>query len=540
MFRPLAALAVILFTAMPLLAANVARYDVFDQALECDKELDKPLWDARVYVDFTSPSGKTSTVEAFWDGDRTWRFRQSPNELGPWKWTTRCQEQASLSGKSGTFDCIEYFGDSPVYKHGPIRLTENRLFFQYEDGTPFFFLGDTAWNGVLKATDEQWDRYLTMREQQEFTVIQFVSTQWRGGDKTIPDRVYYPTKPIGVNAKEFQRLDKRVVAINQHGMVACPVVLWALNPSDPGNILPEKDAQRLAEYIKARWGAYNVIWMLSGDCPFKGDSVERWKRIGQNVFGDSQRLCTLHASGQNWIVDKFADQSWYDFVGYQSGHGDAAGALNWHVAGPVKDAWNKAVIARPIVNLEPNYEAHPAYESKKVHDGQHVRRAAYWSLLISPPAGVTFGHNSIWIWNEKKGDAESHGNLRNVEPWTAGLETPGTKSMTVLYDFFASGPREKLRPDQDLLASQLGEKNRNHYVAAASTEDGAWQVVYLPVGGKIGLKAEKLQNPRFARWFNPRTGEFSKPVNPTADGSTLTFEAPNSEDWVLDLRRELP
>lgn len=539
MLRSFAILAALLTASATMSAAEVARYTVFDDAIECEKELDKPLWDARVFVDFTSPSGQKSTVEAFWDGGKTWRFRQSPGEVGEWKWTTRCEQQPSLAGKSGTFSCVAYAGDNPIYQHGPIRLTKDRRFFQYDDGTPFFFLGDTAWNGVLKATDEDWERYLTTREKQKFTVIQYVSTQWRGGDKTIPDRVYLPTDPIGVNAGEFQRLDRHVAAINEHGMVACPVVLWALNPSDPGNILPEKDAQRLAEYIKARWGAYNIIWMLTGDCPFKGNSVERWQRIGQNVFGDHQRLCTLHASGQNWIVDKFANQDWYDFVGYQSGHGDAAGALNWHVAGPVKDAWNKGA-ARPIVNLEPNYEAHPAYESKKPHDGQHVRRAAYWSLLISPPAGVTFGHNSVWVWNEKAGNAENHGNLRNVEPWTAGLETPGTKSMTVLVDFFASGPREQLRPDQGLLATQPGEKNRNHYAVAAKTGDGSWGVVYMPVGGKLSLKADQVEQPVVARWFNPRTGEFGKPVSGTVAGSTLTYEAPNSEDWVLDLRRNLP
>ncbi|TWT38424.1 apiosidase-like domain-containing protein [Blastopirellula retiformator] len=540
MFRSLAALAVMVLVAPSLSAATVARYDVIDQSLSCEKELAQPLWDAQVYVDLTFPSGKQTTVEAFWDGGATWRFRYCPGELGVWKWTTRCEQQSSLSGKSGSFDCIEYFGDSPIYQHGPIRLSENRLFFQYDDGTPYFFLGDTAWNGVLKATDDDWGRYLTIRQQQQFTAIQFVSTQWRGGDKTIPDRVYYPTKPISVNAKEFQRLDKRVVAINQHGMVACPVVLWALLGSDPGNALPEKDAQRLAEYIKARWGAYNVIWMLSGDCPFKGDSAERWKRIGKNVFGDRQRLCTLHASGQNWILGKFADQPWYDFIGYQSGHGDGGSALQWHLAGPVKDAWNQSKNTRPIINLEPNYEAIPAYESKQKHDDQHVRRAAYWSLLISPPAGVTYGHNSIWIWNEKQGAAENHGSLRNVEPWTAGLKTPGTKSMTVLFDYFASGPRQKLRPNQQLLATQIGKKNRNHFVAAASTKDGDWSVVYMPVGGKLDLKADQLPDSSNARWFNPRTGEFGKPVSPQQEGSTLTFEAPSSEDWVLDLRRELP
>jgi Putative collagen-binding domain of a collagenase len=61
-------------------------------------------------------------------------------------------------------------------------------------------------------------------------------------------------------------------------------------------------------------------------------------------------------------------------------------------------------------------------------------------------------------------------------------------------------------------------------------ETGKLYVVYLPRGGNAIVK---VQPGRYeVRWFNPRTGEFSKAG--IAEGSTWTSPvAADSEDWVL-------
>lgn len=46
--------------------------------------------------------------------------------------------------------------------------------------------------------------------------------------------------------------------VNERGLVAAPVVLWALVEDDLGCKLPEEDAIRLARYIVARYGAYQT------------------------------------------------------------------------------------------------------------------------------------------------------------------------------------------------------------------------------------------------------------------------------------------
>ena len=46
---------------------------------------------------------------------------------------------------------------------------------QYSDGTPFFYLGDTAWELFHRTNKEEADLYLEDRARKGFTVIQAVA-----------------------------------------------------------------------------------------------------------------------------------------------------------------------------------------------------------------------------------------------------------------------------------------------------------------------------------------------------------------------------
>ena len=58
---------------------------------------------------------------------------------------------------------------------GPIVVSPNHHFLEYKDGTPFFWLGDTAWRLFEKLDREEAQRYLENRRQKGFTVIQAVA-----------------------------------------------------------------------------------------------------------------------------------------------------------------------------------------------------------------------------------------------------------------------------------------------------------------------------------------------------------------------------
>ncbi len=496
---------------------------VVEASLTSGRDHDNPFQDVTVSVDATAPSGRRYRGEAFWDGGRTWRIRLPGDESGVWTWTT-----SSVPADPG-------LTTSGRTRHGnarpPSRLAASSDGSHLVDdrGRPFFWLADTAWNGALRSTGADWREYLTRRASQRFTAIQFVTTQWRGGTRVIPRPVYHGSDRIAIDPDAFASLDAKFAAVVRHGLRPAPVMLWALNPTDPGLALSEADAVRLARYEIARWGALRPVWFLGGDGRYLADTApDRWKRIGRAVFGDAaDQLATLHPSGLNWIADAFAGETWLDFIGYQSGHGDGERDLRWLVMGPPASS---AAVAKPVINLEPNYEGHPAYQSKTAHSPANVRRAAYWSMLVHAPAGVSYGNNEIWVWNLETADAESHANLRQIRPWRAGLETEGIASMTQLRRFFESGPWTALRPAPQLLAEQPGEQDPRRFVAVAQTASREWTVAYLPMGGTLRFRAAPA---RRTTWVNPRTGE--RRAARGADGTT--FAAPTSDDWVFEARR---
>lgn len=500
---------------------DLAALGVIEIALTSERDYANPFWDVTVAVEATAPSGAKQTCEAFWDGGRTWRARLRGEESGVWRWTSRVTGEADAG--------LVTSGEA---QHGDarppqiIRVAASGTHLETADGEPFFWLADTAWNGALRSRREDWQAYLDKRREQRFTAIQFVTTQWRGGDRVIPRHQFAGTERITIDPAAFAELDAKVAAIVQRGLRPAPVMLWTLTPTDPGQALSEADAVRLARYEVARWGALAPAWLLGGDGPYLEIGVERWKRIGRAVFGDCpDQLATLHSSGLSWIAEAFAGEDWLDFVGYQSGHGDGDGDLKWLVEGPPA---HSAKLGKPVINLEPNYEKHPAYQSGEPHPPAHVRRAAYWSMLVHAPAGVTYGNNEIWVWNEATADAENHGNLRQIPPWHEGVQTEGIADMTRLRTLFESGPWTDLRPAPHLLAEQPGADDPRHFIAVAQTADESWTVAYLPLGETVTFTSELGR--QAAQWFNPRTGKLTD-----VDRSVGAFAAPDRQDWILVL-----
>jgi hypothetical protein len=70
--------------------------------------------------------------------------------------------------------------------HGRLQTTANHRYLEFEDGTPFFYLGDTAWTLLNRATRVEADRYLANRAANGFTVIQAVVLAPEGG-LTVPN-----------------------------------------------------------------------------------------------------------------------------------------------------------------------------------------------------------------------------------------------------------------------------------------------------------------------------------------------------------------
>ena len=126
--------------------SEVARWGVGEAALESARDYENPFQDVAVLVEVTAPSGGRGDVDALWDGGWTWRARFRIDEPGEWRWRSICSEatDAGLHGREGAWRCVPYEGDNPLGRHGPPRLSDDRRSFAHADGTPLFWLADTA------------------------------------------------------------------------------------------------------------------------------------------------------------------------------------------------------------------------------------------------------------------------------------------------------------------------------------------------------------------------------------------------------------
>ncbi|HGJ65683.1 TPA: DUF4038 domain-containing protein, partial [bacterium] len=386
------------------------------------------------------------------------------------------------------------------------------------------------WNGVLLADENSWQIYLRDRISKGFTAIQFVTTQWRAAKADAKGNLAFTgTEKITINPAFFQRMDKMIDMINENGLVASPVLIWSCTGVDPGQTVAEDQLILLAKYMVARYGAHHVIWFLGGDGNYMGERSEMWKRIGRAVFGDEyNRLVTMHPGGMHWVDDEFRHEKWFSFNGYQSGHGDDDNTLRWLCEGPPANDWRKEP-HHPYINLEPNYEGHISYQSRKMITDKDVRRAVYWSLLVSPTAGVTYGAHGIWSWQLTEDVPMDHAGSGVAKIWYDAMKLPGSAQMKYLKDFFSSIKWWELLPAPELLSEQPVKDNPRKFVASAKSDDFA--VLYLTEGMEIKVNTSYIKGTKIAKWFNPRTGEWSRSFKVKDDIDV--FNSPDNEDWVL-------
>src|SRR2546423_1907261 len=77
-------------------------------------------------------------------------------KVGSHTYRTECSDKddEGLHGPEGRVQVAAYTGQTPLYRHGPLRVAKNGRHLEHADGTPFFWLGDTWWMGLCQRL--QW------------------------------------------------------------------------------------------------------------------------------------------------------------------------------------------------------------------------------------------------------------------------------------------------------------------------------------------------------------------------------------------------
>ncbi|PSB14721.1 hypothetical protein C7B76_15445 [filamentous cyanobacterium CCP2] len=437
-----------------------------------------------------------------------------------------------------------------------LTVSPNRHYLLKEDGTPFFYLGDTAWELFHRLNREEAQLYLENRAAKGFTVIQAVvlaeldgldapnpygHTPLQNNDPTCPNEAY------------FQHVDFIVETAARLGLYVGMLPTWGdkvhwLRGTTPEIFTPET-AQVYGEFLGQRYQDQPIIWILGGDRDPKTDGhLAIWRAMAAGLkAGDrGKHLMTFHCQSNS--AQWFHNDDWLDFNLFQSGHGEKncpchqTVTANYHRS-PVK----------PTLNGEPCYEDIPVRfweintpyrkwnklpivrqitrQQRGVFDDYDVRQAAYWSLLAGA-CGHTYGHNSVWqMWEP--------GRLSFVpaqQSWQEALDRPGAVQMGYVRRLFESRPFTQLIPDQAILSSNLG-KGANDTLAARA-EDGSFLFVYIPTGNPVRVRLTAIQgNSIAAYWYDPRTGK-SQAIGMISNQREQEFHPPSQghgQDWILVL-----
>ena len=512
----------------PTAAVEVAVHGLFEARLEGPDAPD-PL-DVEAKAEILTPSGRREHVPLFWDGGRVWRLRYSPEAPGGYEYKT------TLGGAGGRFSARPGDGATELDREGAPRLAGSRRLFEHVSGKPWFWLADTAWNGALLSAEREWDDYLSARVRQRFTAVQFVLTQWRASYADEQGRKAFRLDDgkVVVDPAFFARMDRRVAAIRAHGLVPVPVMLWALSSKwdeSPGGHLDVPQAARLASYLNARYAAYGSLWMLGGDGDYGGEKAQRWREIGRAVFSNvTRRPVTLHPGGMKDPWPGLADEPWIDFFTYQSGHGNDARKWKWQLEEAPKSA--RLEPPRPIIDAEPNYEAHPSYGRKQTITDYHVRRAAYTSLLSAPVAGVTYGAHGIWPWLRERAVPLNHPGSGEGDPVSVCLRYPGAAQMKILRDILDRVPWWSLRPAPEMIRDNKIDEEYSNAVVAGRAESGREALIYAPKGPSLKLNLADWRAGARGTWIDPRTGAAREPA-PLSNAAGLELNLPGEADWVL-------
>jgi hypothetical protein len=340
-----------------------------------------------------------------------------------------------------------------------------------------------------------------------------------------------------INPAYFRSLDRKMRYLSNEGFVPFLETIRRDNaPSWKAYFDFNESYARFVQYLIARYGAYNLIFsgihldwipekfsLTAGE--FNAALTYHWKKYGPLPFG--QPFTTL------------IDSSTYR----RFGHGDDAPWLTMHTVG--NNPRNHAIYASieelfrlqppyPAANLEPYYTGWnhainrpggetPAENSDR--DNYFSRAMMYGSVLSGGLAGHVHGTAAY--------DVTSTGEPAGWRPhiWTALKYTSGSQMQYLKKFVLSEGDRyEQLQlASSDLVPRSVPgalDNGLDGWSFLMRTADKGFALAYFE--NKAPLPQMKGFNPK-ARydwiWFDPRTGEWSKPIAVTANAQG-TISAP--------------
>lgn len=378
---------------------ETAQWDVYEVVLT-GPSTGNPYMDVELSTVFRNGDERIE-VPGFYDGEGTYRVRFSPGEQGTWTYETE-SNTPELSGQSGSFRCVP----PGQGNHGPVKVV-NTFYLEYEDSTPFYAVGTTAyqWTSVKQSIQEKTLETLAHAPFNKIRMC-FFPKSYCYGNETEPwayafERVDGQNDLSRPNYVFFQNFDRRVGQLRDMGIQA-DVILFHPYDSWGYSKMGAEMNERYVRHMIARLSAYrNVWWSLANewDVPDIKETID-WEGIGTLLQKEDphQRFRGIH----NWYgsEDHFYDHSrpWITHVSTQTSQ--FYNALKWRnryqkpllfdemrYEGDVPSGWGKLSGGEMasyfwMAGLSGGYPTHGDTFINQADDSTEVRWWAKGGLLV--------------------------------------------------------------------------------------------------------------------------------------------------------------
>ncbi len=253
-----------------------------------------------------------------------------------------------------------------------LRVSHNRRFLTLKDGTPFFWLGDTAWSIFHLLTREEAELYLKDRQQKKFNVIQVVALAEPDGLETTSaygrkpllkngDGNYDPTLPdLSGGYSYWDHIDYILNLAEEHNLYMAFLPTWGDKYNQAWGKGPEifnkENAFQYGKWLGERYKERkDLLWVLGGDR--KLEKPEHLKIIRAMAAGikrgdEGRHLMTFHPAGGLSSSASVQEEDWHDFNMLQSGH-NKLDIDNYNMI--THDYQLEPT--RPVLDAEPRYDS---------------------------------------------------------------------------------------------------------------------------------------------------------------------------------------
>jgi len=489
-------------------------------------------------------SGKIMQVPGFWDGGNNWKIRFAPPLSGTWKYQIGSGDK-KMDGKKGklaVFGWTEAEKNANPARRGFVTVNQTGVrkgrFFQYADGTPFLWIGDTWWDWTNRNIRfESVKKLVDTRAEQGYNIGQlfFAGNGWGKESSLLDSSFQHP------DIVQIQKVEQMIAYANSKGMTIWIHPWWSRENIDA--TIGSENMRRWWKYVIHRLHAYNVIWVLAGEYNmnnYGGFPVDFWSSLGELVKSEDpyERIVGVHPTPPMWdggaeapqwsTAEAIHDQPWLDYNQSQCGH---ARWCNEFIPEIIHRAYSMQP-AKPVVVTEPWYEFIEGNPT-----AMDIRFAA-WSAIMSGAAGHTYGGGHTWRAHLPERPTEVGAWPMDTSFSSNTLLYPGAISVGFMGNFLRTLEWWKMEPHPEL----VGE-NPSQYCLA---DPGREYLFFLRYGGSVKLDLTgypesveftstwtDLENSKTLQSYTCKGGKIVEIKCPEDYPGVVRYK-----DWVLHVSRD--